>query len=154
MSLKRKDIIISLSILMMTLLVALPIYFFYKERANNYYDLMGDAFVEGSLADYLIYSEQFTKAITFQLFSMLFPFILFFPILQITSGLIYKNQRLLKISSVFLFSGIITILGIVYAYLRWDIRHEILYIVTWVYFFFYLGFSKALKLDLKDDTAL
>lgn len=154
MSLKSKDIIISLSILMMTLLVALPIYFFYKERANDYYDLMGDAFVEGSLADYMIYSEQFTKAITFQLFSMLFPFILFFPILQITSGLIYKNQRLLKISSVFLFSGIITILGIVYAYLRWDIRYEILYIVTWVYFFFYLGFSKYLKLDLKNDTTL
>ncbi len=154
MSLKRKDLIISLSILMITLLVTMPTYFYFKERAKDYYVLMGDAFVEGSLADYMIYSEQFTKANTFQVFSVLFPFILIFPILQISAGLIYQNKKLLMIALIFLFSGIITILGIVFAYLRWDIRNEILFIVAWVYFFLYLGFCKYLKLNFKTDNVL
>lgn len=145
MSNKKKVMIINISLLLITFLLITPLYIILKERADNYLELMQEAFADRLIEQYSIYQNAYSETYMYMYFAIFIPVFVLYPIMQIVSGSVNKIRKYMIFSFLYLIINAIIIIFYVYSYLNLGVDKDTMILFALIYQIINIAFSGFLK---------
>ncbi|PKL01068.1 MAG: hypothetical protein CVV56_02105 [Tenericutes bacterium HGW-Tenericutes-1] len=145
MSNKKKVMIINISLLLITILLIMPLYIILKERADNYLELMQEAFADRLFEQYSIYQNAYSETDMYIYFAIFIPVFVLYPIMQIVSGSVNKIRKYMIFSFLYLIINAIIIFFYVYSYLNLGVDKDTMILFAMIYQIINIAFSGFLK---------
>ncbi|XMB71652.1 hypothetical protein RJI07_05960 [Mycoplasmatota bacterium WC30] len=145
MSNKKKVMIINISLLLITILLIMPVYIILKERANNYLELMQEAFADRLIEQYSIYRKAYLETDMYIYFVIFIPIFVLYPLMQIVSGSVNKIRKYMIYSFLYLIINTMIIFFCVYSYLYLGVDKDTIILLALIYQIINIVFSGFLK---------